>query len=318
MQHIQQEFRTAAFVAPSEDSPAGDGGVEVSSVTLMVAEFVIKSLEWLYPFYYCDLELHSYLERFGELELIARLEDHKKRTVRNASCQPLHVTPRHPENPLDRPHNPTQPYAATNDLRVNDLNEAQLEEICRQNWVPYKDDFRGRERRATTTAEFDLKQKDLTKKRNEAIERANIKYNKEIDAARKGKERKLDDLEEELGPYLAKSRNWDQLFINFRGQTAYPNEFRPQSSGANTSPLNERRPYETASLASRSSRAISSSAMSTSTTITNSTTTGTKRSASLANLSTFNDPPSTRPRFSVSISSSPASTDIIESIPIRP
>ncbi|KAF4631983.1 hypothetical protein G7Y89_g6143 [Cudoniella acicularis] len=241
------------------------------------------------------------LPKYGiKQDLITRLEEFQKK-------KPSAFGPQARNNQTpDRPRalsNVSRPNPFENTC-VEDMSEAQLEEICRQNYVPYKDDFNGHERRAGIQAEFQVKYNEAVGKREDTIEKAKAKCTKDIEKARKERDDKLDNLEADVAPFIAKHQNWGPAFNKLkslraaRGEQTHPNNYdptRPRPTERPSFSLNNRLPSEQppiSSFASQSYRAVSPSARSTSAIAT--TSTATKRPASSLDFPT-ND--LTRPRL---------------------
>jgi len=97
-----------------------------------------------------------------------------------------------------------------------DMTETQLEQMCRENYLPYAKDANGRERRAAIEAEHQFKYNDSLKKRDAAITRANSKHAKDVVGYTAEKDEKLEALKKEVATRQEKNRKWSPAFNQLR------------------------------------------------------------------------------------------------------
>ncbi|KAF8851570.1 hypothetical protein BDZ45DRAFT_808206 [Acephala macrosclerotiorum] len=184
-------------------------------------------------------------------DLIARLEEHN-RTNRPAPplTIPAYTSPRGHDvyrskreeseprmsreawNIDDTPTGPRNRQADTARRVSNPLNEAKLEVICRENYVPK--DIEGR--RATIQAEFSLKVDELKKKRDAAIAKIEGKHKTEFTSLEKESNIKTEALEAELRTYGSRKHAFSHAYTQLkslrasRGLSSHPNDFAPDAS----------------------------------------------------------------------------------------
>lgn len=132
----------------------------------------------------------------------------------------------------DTPTGPRNRQADTARRVSNPLNEAKLEVICRENYVPK--DIEGR--RATIQAEFNLKVDELKKKRDAAITKIEGKHKTEFTSLEKESDIKTEALEAELRTYGSRKHAFGHAYTQLkslrasRGLSSHPNDFAPDAS----------------------------------------------------------------------------------------
>ncbi|KAE8451137.1 hypothetical protein EG329_004809 [Mollisiaceae sp. DMI_Dod_QoI] len=214
-----------------------------------------------------------------KVDLIGRLEkyDEERRPV--APRAPPARSPN--EVPLERPRFPSgghaydrregrvrtpSPYRSRTELQYTprrvsslpkqNLDEAELEQICRENFMPKQDCPTGPERRASIKAEFEVKATESKIKRDAAIERIEKKYQKEMTALEKDRDVEAKALEAEIRAHFEKQRNWGPAFYQLkelraaRGLSTHPNDYDPNN------PFRRRAPPTRASPISKSTATV--------------------------------------------------------------
>jgi hypothetical protein len=102
------------------------------------------------------------------------------------------------------------------DRRQSTLTEGELEQICRDNYLPYESDRAGTGRKTEILTEYNLKAEETKKKRDAAISKVETKYKNEMAKLDKDKKEKLDQLDREIAPKLEKQRIWGPAFAQLQ------------------------------------------------------------------------------------------------------
>lgn len=94
--------------------------------------------------------------------------------------------------------------------------EAELEQICRDNYLPHESDRGGRVRRTEILTEYNMRSEDAKQKRDVSISKAETKYKNDMAKLDKDIEQKLNQLDDEVAPKLEKQKNWGKAFAQLR------------------------------------------------------------------------------------------------------
>jgi hypothetical protein len=94
--------------------------------------------------------------------------------------------------------------------------EAELEQICRDNYLPYESDRGGTVRKTEILAEYNMRSEDAKQKRDVSISKAETKYKNDMAKLDKDIEQKLNQLDDEVAPKLEKQKNWNKAFGQLR------------------------------------------------------------------------------------------------------
>ncbi len=78
--------------------------------------------------------------------------------------------------------------------------EAELEQICRDNYLPHESDRGGRVRKTEILAEYNMRSEDAKQKRDVSISKAETKYKNDMAKLDKDREQKLNQLDSEFAP----------------------------------------------------------------------------------------------------------------------
>ena len=94
--------------------------------------------------------------------------------------------------------------------------ESELEQICRDSYLPYESDRGGTVRKAEILTEYDMRSEDAKQKRDVSISKAETKYKNDMAKLDKDIEQKLNQLDDEVAPKREKQKNWGKAFPQLR------------------------------------------------------------------------------------------------------
>lgn len=100
--------------------------------------------------------------------------------------------------------------------------EAELEQICRDNYLPHEPDRGGRIRKTEILTEYNMRSEDAKQKRDVSISKAETKYKNDMAKLDKDIEKKLNQLENEIAPKLEKQKTWSKAFAQLRVGNSCP------------------------------------------------------------------------------------------------
>jgi hypothetical protein len=95
-------------------------------------------------------------------------------------------------------------------------SEAELEQICRDNYLPYESGRGGTFRKTEILTEYNMRSEDAKQKRDVSISKAEKKYKNDMAKLDKDIEQKLNQLGDEVAPKLEKQKNWNKAFGQLR------------------------------------------------------------------------------------------------------
>jgi len=139
--------------------------------------------------------------------LLLRLKEDDDNKARNS--RPLHPSR---SNSLPNRSRPTPQIASPSRAALSELTESQLEQLCRESFLPKHIGDQISQRFGEIESEFNDKRNEAFKKRDDAVKRAETKCTKDVEKLAKERDGKLDEIKADR----EKQRNWLPAFGRLR------------------------------------------------------------------------------------------------------